>query len=94
MDKSGLHAYIANAGNGKITVCNILQDGTGLLANCSITGGEYTGTGNIGFNDNGLYAYVPNELLDKVFACQVSPMMVVYQLVYHRVAQDLMPRQA
>jgi DNA-binding beta-propeller fold protein YncE len=65
------HAYIANAGSKNVTVCDILQDGTGLLANCSITGGDFVGTGNLGLNNTGSVAYVPNQLLSAIFACDV-----------------------
>jgi len=66
------HAYIANAGSKQVTVCNILQDGTGLLAGCSVTDGAFVGTGNIGLNSLGTFAYVPNQLLSLVFVCDVS----------------------
>lgn len=72
LDRSGLHAYIANAGDGTITLCDIRQDITGLLDNCSTTNGEFHGTGNIAFNNIGTFAYVPNQLLNAVFVCQVS----------------------
>jgi DNA-binding beta-propeller fold protein YncE len=68
----GLHAFISNAGSEQMVVCDILQDGTGLLANCSPTGGEFVGTGNIGLNNLGTLAYVPNEILNAVFTCNVS----------------------
>ncbi len=67
------HAYIANAGSRSVTVCDIRQDGTGLLDNCSVTDGAFSGTGNIGLNALGTVAYVPSELLNDVFACDVSP---------------------
>jgi DNA-binding beta-propeller fold protein YncE len=73
LSPSGLHAYIANAGDGTVTVCNVRQDSTGLLDNCSTTSGEFRGTGNIGFNNNGLFAYVPNQLVNAVFTCHASP---------------------
>jgi len=68
----GLHAYIANAGSKQIIVCDILQDGTGLLANCSATNGAFDGTGNVGLNNLGTLAYVPNQLLNAVFVCNVT----------------------
>jgi 6-phosphogluconolactonase (cycloisomerase 2 family) len=72
LDPAGLHAYIANAGDGKVIKCDILQDGTGLLSSCVATGGEFRGTGNVAFNTLGSFAYVPNELVNDVFVCQVS----------------------
>lgn len=72
LSPSGLHAYIANAGNGTVTVCDVLQDGTGLLANCAVTGGQFHGTGNVAFNNVASYAFVPNQLTNDVFVCQVS----------------------
>jgi DNA-binding beta-propeller fold protein YncE len=72
LSSDGLHAYIANAGSEQIVVCDILQDGTGLLANCSPTGGEFVGTGNIGLNNLNTMAYVPNEILNAVFVCNAS----------------------
>jgi DNA-binding beta-propeller fold protein YncE len=72
LSADNLHAYIANAGSKSITVCDILQDGTGLLANCSVTGGQFVGTGNLGLNNVGTIAYVPNQLLSAIFACDVT----------------------
>ncbi len=72
LSPDNLHAYIANAGSKNVTVCNILQDGTGLLANCSITNGAFVGTGNLGFNTLGTFAYVPNQLLSAVFVCNAA----------------------
>jgi 6-phosphogluconolactonase (cycloisomerase 2 family) len=72
LNASGLKAYIANAGGANITVCDVLQNSLGLLANCSVTNGEFRGTGNIGFNSTGSIAYVPNQLTNKVFMCQVD----------------------
>lgn len=69
----GLYAYIANAGNNEIVVCNVLQDSSGLLDSCSVTNGQFRGTGNIGFNITGTVAYVPNQLLNTVFMCQADP---------------------
>jgi DNA-binding beta-propeller fold protein YncE len=69
---SGLHIYIANAGSRQLVVCDILQDGTGLLANCSTTNGQFEGTGNIGLNNLNTEAYVPNQLLGVVFKCDVD----------------------
>jgi 6-phosphogluconolactonase (cycloisomerase 2 family) len=66
------YAYIANAGSKQLTVCNIRQDGTGLLDNCTVTNGAFVGTGNIGLNSLGTSAYVPNQLLSRVFVCDVS----------------------
>ncbi len=68
----GLHAYIANAGDGKIILCDVRQDGTGLLDHCSATNGQFHGTGNVGLNTLGSFAYVPNQLINTVFACQVT----------------------
>lgn len=68
----GLRAYIANAGDAKIILCDIRQDGTGLLANCSPTSGEFRGTGNVGINSLGTFAYVPNEITNEVFVCNVD----------------------
>lgn len=68
----GLKAYIANAGNAEIIVCDVRQDGTGLLDHCSVTGGEFRGTGNIGLNTLATFAYVPNQLTNEVFVCNVS----------------------
>ncbi len=72
LSPAGLHAYIANAGDKKIILCDVRQDGTGLLDNCSATNGEFTGTGNVGLNNIGTLAYVPNELLNEVFVCSVN----------------------
>ena len=72
LNPQGTHAYIANAGSDNVTVCDVLQDGTGLLANCSITNGQFVGTGNVAFNTLGTVAYVPNQVLGTVFTCQVS----------------------
>lgn len=72
IDPTGSYVYIANAGSKQITVCHIRQDGTGLLELCSVTGGEFTGTGNIGLNTFGTVAYVPNQLLSAIFSCNVS----------------------
>lgn len=72
LSPSGLHAYIANAGDATITVCDVLQDGTGLLDHCATTNGEFRGTGNVGLNALGLFAYVPNQLGNAVFRCQVT----------------------
>jgi len=72
LSPSGLYAYIANAGSNNIVACNILQDGTGFLTSCSITSGDFNGTGNIGLNNLGSFAYVPNELTSNVQLCQVS----------------------
>lgn len=72
LDPAGLHAYIANAGDGKVIVCDILQDGTGLLANCSATNGEFHGTGNVGLDTLGAFAYVPNQVTNAVFVCNVN----------------------
>ncbi|MDR3476987.1 MAG: beta-propeller fold lactonase family protein [Gammaproteobacteria bacterium] len=68
----GLHAYISNAGDKKVIACDVRQDGTGLLDNCSATRGQFDGTGNVGLNSLGSVAYVPNELLSTVFVCDVS----------------------
>jgi DNA-binding beta-propeller fold protein YncE len=70
LDPLGLHAYITNAGNGQVILCDIRQDGTGLLNNCSATNGPFHGTGNIGLNKLGTFAYVPNQLINIVSACQ------------------------
>jgi DNA-binding beta-propeller fold protein YncE len=64
--------YIANAGDKKIIVCDIRQDSTGFLDNCSATDGPFVGTGNVGLNQIGTTAYVPNQLLQQVFACDVN----------------------
>ena len=72
LSPTGQHAYIANAGDKNIIVCDIRQDSTGLLDNCSVTDGQFDGTGNIGLNNLGTLAYVPNQLLSKVFVCQVA----------------------
>jgi len=72
LDPSGLHAYITNAGNGQVILCNIRQDGTGLLDNCTETNGSFHGTGNVGLNNLGTFAYVPNQLTSLVSACQVT----------------------
>jgi 6-phosphogluconolactonase (cycloisomerase 2 family) len=69
----GLHAYITNAGNAEVILCDVLQDGTGLLANCSPTNGEFSGTGNVGLNNLASLAYVPNQLLSQIFVCNVAP---------------------
>jgi DNA-binding beta-propeller fold protein YncE len=74
LSADGLHAYISNAVSKQIVVCDILQDGTGLLANCSATDGQFAGTGNIGLNNLNTLAYVPNELLNVVFVCNVAPL--------------------
>jgi DNA-binding beta-propeller fold protein YncE len=68
----GLKAYIANAGNNKVIVCDVMQDSFGLLDNCSITNGAFRGTGNLGINNTGSIAYVPNQLTDNVFMCQID----------------------
>lgn len=68
---AGRHAYIANAASANITLCDINSD-TGLLENCTITNGEFRGTGNIGINNTGSFAYVPNQDLNKVFLCKVN----------------------
>jgi 6-phosphogluconolactonase (cycloisomerase 2 family) len=68
----GLHAYIANAGSASVTLCDVLQNGTGLLANCSVTNGEFRGTGNVGLNNLGTLAYVPNQLINQIFVCNVA----------------------
>jgi 6-phosphogluconolactonase (cycloisomerase 2 family) len=73
LSPDGLHAYVANASSANVTVCGVLQDGTGLLANCAVTGGEFRGTGNVGLNNLGTLAYVPNQLINQVLLCQVSP---------------------
>jgi len=73
LDPSGRHAYIANAGDGKVIVCDVRKDGSGLLDNCAATDGQFRGTGNVAFNGRGTLAYVPNQLINMVFACQVSP---------------------
>lgn len=70
---SGLHAYVANAGNNEVVVCDIRQDGTGLLKNCSVTNGQFQGTGNLGLDASSLFAYVPNKVLNQVFVCTISP---------------------
>ncbi len=72
LSPSGSFAYIANAGSKNVVACRIRQDGTGLLDSCSITNGQFAGTGNIGLNNIGTFAYVPNQLLNAVFMCQVS----------------------
>jgi DNA-binding beta-propeller fold protein YncE len=72
LDAANLHAYITNAGSKQVVVCDILQNGTGLLANCSVTNGDFEGTGSIGFNNLGTVAYVPNQLLNAVFECNVT----------------------
>lgn len=72
LSPAGLHAYIANAGDKKVILCGVRQDGTGLLENCSATNGEFDGTGNVGLNQTGTYAYVPNQLLNDVFLCHVN----------------------
>jgi 6-phosphogluconolactonase (cycloisomerase 2 family) len=72
LNMSGMKAYIANAGNGEVVVCDVLQNNFGLLDNCSVTNGEFRGTGNIGLNSSGSTAYVPNQLTNKVFMCQVD----------------------
>lgn len=72
LSPSGLYAYIANAGSNNVVACHILQDGTGFLDSCAITSGQFNGTGNIGLNNLGSFAYVPNELLNTVGLCQVS----------------------
>ncbi|MHB1947714.1 MAG: lactonase family protein [Gammaproteobacteria bacterium] len=72
LSPQGLHAYVANANSANVTVCNVLQDGTGLLANCAVTNGPFRGTGNVGLNNLGTFAYVPNQLLNQVFTCQVT----------------------
>jgi DNA-binding beta-propeller fold protein YncE len=63
----GLKAYIANAGGSNVVVCDVLQDSLGLLANCAVTNGEFRGTGNLGLNNLGTVAYVPNQTTSKVF---------------------------
>lgn len=68
----GEHIYIANAGSEQVTVCHIRQDGTGLLESCSVTGGPFVGTGNLGLNNLYTLAYVPNQLLNEVFACNIT----------------------
>jgi len=73
LSPSGLHAYIANAENGKVIVCDVRQDGTGLLDNCAATHGQFHGTGNVAFNNLGTLAYVPNQLINTVFTCDVMP---------------------
>jgi len=72
LSPSGLHAYIANAGDGKVIACDIRQDGTGLLDNCFATDGEFHGTGNVAFNNTASYAFVPNQLTNAVFVCNVT----------------------
>lgn len=73
LSPSGLHAYIANANDGKVILCDVRQDGTGLLDNCVATHGEFHGTGNVAFNKLGTFAFVPNQLANTVFTCQVGP---------------------
>lgn len=68
----GLKAYIANAGNAQLIACDVRQDGTGLLDNCNATNGQFSGTGNIGLNNLGTFAYVPNQLTNDVFVCNVQ----------------------
>lgn len=68
----GTKAYIANAGDGKIIVCDIRQDASGLLDHCAATDGPFHGTGNVGLNDLGTFAYVPNQLLNDAFVCNAS----------------------
>jgi 6-phosphogluconolactonase (cycloisomerase 2 family) len=72
LSPSGQQLYIANAGTEQVTVCQILQDGTGLLTLCSVTDGSFVGTGNLGLNNLGTLAYVPNQLLNTVFVCNAS----------------------
>ena len=72
LSPSGKFAYIANAGNRTVVVCDIRQDTTGLLDNCSVTQGEFDGTGNVGLNNLGTFAYIPNQLLHRVFVCNAS----------------------
>ncbi len=72
LSPSGRHAFITNAGGKSVTLCNIREDGTGLLENCEVTDGAFAGTGNIGLNSLGTVAYVPNELLQQLFICNVS----------------------
>jgi len=72
LSPSGLKAYIANAGNNEVVVCNVMQDSFGLLDNCSVTQGAFRGTGNLGINNTGTTAYVPNQLINTVFMCQID----------------------
>jgi hypothetical protein len=67
-----MKAYIANAGNSEVVICDVLQNSLGLLDNCSVTNGEFRGTGNVGLNNAGRIAYVPNQLTNKVFMCQAD----------------------
>jgi DNA-binding beta-propeller fold protein YncE len=69
----GRHVYITNAGDKKVVLCDVREDGTGLLEKCETTNGVFDGTGNIGLNNSGTFAYVPNELLSEVFICNVGP---------------------
>lgn len=68
----GLHAYIANAGGSNVVVCDVGQNSLGLLSNCSVTEGNFRGTGNIGLNSSATMAYVPNQITNKISMCQVS----------------------
>ena len=72
LSASGLYAYIANAGSKNIAVCQIRQDSTGALHDCSITSGQFNGTGNIGFDALSAHAYVPNQLTNDVGLCDVT----------------------
>ncbi|BCA94358.1 hypothetical protein TUM19329_07190 [Legionella antarctica] len=68
----GRHAYISNAGSKSVTLCDVREDGTGLLENCAVTAGMFDGTGNIGLNSQGTLAFVPDEVLQQLFVCNVS----------------------
>jgi DNA-binding beta-propeller fold protein YncE len=74
LSPSGLFAYITNAGDGTVTSCSVTQSGSlaGSLVSCATTGGEFHGTGNLAFDSIPAYAFVPNQLLGKIFVCQVT----------------------
>lgn len=67
-----MHAYIANTGDTKVILCDITQNSTGALVNCRVTNGEFRGTGNVGLNNSGTFAFVSNQILNTVFVCQVT----------------------